>query len=158
MSQELTRCLLVLGGKSGVASWSREYWESPLENGCSEGLRQALGTFSTRSDLPWRESKVLRCLPFLSNFCPFKVLKSDNRRRASQEPPLPQFNDLGSYLVWLSRGTPASVLRAINWEHRVDSTHPCHQCREGHLAGLLVFTLSAQCIRTQRLLPVRNPN
>lgn len=121
-----------------------------LENGCS-GLRQALGTFSTRSDLPWRESKVLRCLPFLSHF-------SGSRRRESQEPPLPQFNDLGSYLVWLSRGTPASALKAINWEHRVDSAHLCHQCREGHLAGLLVFTLSAQCIRTQRLLPVRNPN
>lgn len=36
------------------------------------------------------------------------------------------------------------------------SAHPCCQGHEDHLAGLLVSTSSAQRIRTQRLLSVRN--
>lgn len=48
-------------------------------------------------------------------------------------------------------------MRAIKWEDRVVSAHPCRQGPEDHLAGLLVSTSSAQHIRTQRLLSVRNP-
>lgn len=49
--------VLILDRKSGVAPQRRGRWDHHLENGCSIALRQAMGTLSTRSDLPWRESK-----------------------------------------------------------------------------------------------------